>query len=510
MEERIGLIDIGSNTIRLVIFGYNKKTGLNEILNIKTPARLSQYLTKSNEMNDEGIHVLKETLSSFRKVADKFNIDALYPIATAAIRQSKNREAIIKEIKQDIHIEIQIVPEEDEAFYGYYAITHTTDIENGISVDIGGGSTEVTLFKDKQLKESHSFPFGVVSLKRQFFGDKEHNDKTAIKNMEQFLREQFSQLDWLSNQHIALVGVGGSARNVARIHQSAHAYPIGGVHNYTMTSKDINNVYDLIRKSSRDELTNLDGLSRDRVDIILPAISVFKTLFKKIDATQFTFSRKGIREGFIMNHISKRYPDEFNKSHVRKDALRHLANEYHIEETSANRRVKLAESLLNQIISERSLNISEIEKELFIEGAYIYYLGSFIDSDSSSPHTYYLIANSMINGFSHKDRVKLALLASFKNKSLLKFYCKETQWFSNKEIDTIQALGGIIKFANTLNISHTSFVEEVKLKAKKDDKYDLIVYYKGSPIAEEYQANRQKKHIEKILKGKVSIIFTKS
>lgn len=126
-----------------------------------------------------------------------------------------------------------------------------------------------------------------------------------------------------------------------------------------------------------------------------------------------------------MNHISKRYPDEFNKSNVRKDALRHLANEYHIEETSANRRVKLAQSLLNQIISERSLNISEMEKELFIEGAYIYYLGSFIDSDSSSPHTYYLIANSMINGFSHKDRVKLALLASFKTNLYLNFIAKK-------------------------------------------------------------------------------------
>lgn len=63
---------------------------------------------------------------------------------------------------------------------------------------------------------------------------------------------------------------------------------------------------------------------------------------------------------------------------------------------------------------------------------------------------------------------------------------------------------------NALNISHASFVEEVKLKEKKDDKYELYVYYKGEPIAEEYQANRQKKHIEKILKGKVSIIFTKS
>ena len=86
--------------------------------------------------------------------------------------------------------------------------------------------------------------------------------------------------------------------------------------------------------------------------------------------------------------------------------------------------MKLAQSLLNQIISERSLNISAMEK-LFIEGAYIYYLGSFIDSDSSSPHTYYLIANSMINGFSHKDRVKLALLASFKTNLYLNFIAKK-------------------------------------------------------------------------------------
>ncbi|MGX0479744.1 exopolyphosphatase / guanosine-5'-triphosphate,3'-diphosphate pyrophosphatase [Staphylococcus pasteuri] len=510
MEERIGLIDIGSNTIRLVIFGFDKATGLNEILNIKTPARLSQYLTKDNDMNDEGIQVLTEALSSFNKVATKFKVDELHPIATAAIRQSNNQKDIIKKVKKDTGVEIKIVPEEDEAFYGYYAITHTTDIEDGVSVDIGGGSTEVTLFKDKQLKEAHSFPFGVVSLKRQFFGDKDHNDKSAIKGMEKFLSEQFDQLDWLKDQKVALVGVGGSARNAARIHQSEHSYPIGGVHNYTMSDKDIEEVFDLIRKSSRDELTNLDGLSRDRVDIILPSVSVFKTLYKKIDATQFTFSRKGIREGYIMNAIRQRYPEEFSKENVRKDALRQLANEYHIEEGSANRSLKLAESLLTQLLNHSDLKVNDNDKELFVEGAYLYYLGSFIDSDSSSPHTYYLIANSMINGFSHKDRVKLALLASFKNKSLLKFYCKETEWFNSKETDTIQALGGIIKFVNALNISHTSFVEEVELKPKKDDKYELFVFYKGEPIAEEYQANRQKKHIEKILDGKVTITFTKS
>lgn len=507
--KRIGLIDIGSNTIRLVIFEFDKKTGLDEVLNIKTPARLSQYLTNDLTMTQEGIEVLTTTLSSFKRVSDKFATDELHPIATAAIRQSTNRDDIIKHIEQQLNITMRIIPEESEAFYGYYAITHTTNISDGISVDIGGGSTEVTLFKDKQLKAAHSFPFGVVTLTKKFFSDKPHNDKHAIKDMEKFLIKQFIQLDWLNDAQVALVGVGGSARNVARIHQSAHDYPIGGVHNYSMSAKDVEEVFSLIKKSSRDELKDVDGLSGDRIDIILPAVAVFKNLFTKINATQFTFSRKGLREGYVMHLISEQFPDQFNKENIRQDALYHLANEYKIEEKSAKQRVKLALSLLNQLIETKHLDISKTDKRLFAEGSYLYYLGSFINADSSSPHTYYIIANSMIEGFTHQERVKLALLASFKNKSLMKFYSHETKWLVQDELDTIQSLGGIIKFINALNISQTNVVDRIYLKKEKGD-YTLYVFYEGEPVAEEYQANRQKKHIEKILKDKLSINFTRA
>ena len=507
--KRIGLIDIGSNTIRLVIFEFDKKTGLDEVLNIKTPARLSQYLTNDLTMTQEGIEVLTTTLSSFKRVSDKFATDELHPIATAAIRQSTNRDDIIKHIEQQLNITMRIIPEESEAFYGYYAITHTTNISDGISVDIGGGSTEVTLFKDKQLKAAHSFPFGVVKLTKKFFSDKPHNDKHAIKDMEKFLIKQFSQLDWLNDAQVALVGVGGSARNVARIHQSAHDYPIGGVHNYSMRAKDVEEGVSLIKKSSRDELKDVDGLSGDRIDIILPAVAVFKNLFTKINATQFTFSRKGLREGYVMHLISEQFPDQFNKENIRQDALYHLANEYKIEEKSAKQRVKLALSLLNQLIETKHLDISKTDKRLFAEGSYLYYLGSFINADSSSPHTYYIIANSMIEGFTHQERVKLALLASFKNKSLMKFYSHETKWLVQDELDTIQSLGGIIKFINALNISQTNVVDRIYLKKEKGD-YTLYVFYEGEPVAEEYQANRQKKHIEKILKDKLSINFTRA
>ena len=467
MEERIGLVDIGSNTIRLVIFNFTKESGINELLNIKTPARLSQYLTKDNKMSKEGIKVLIDALHSFKSVSDKFNVTELHPIATAAIRQSKNNDEIVKEVKNEVGIDIKIVPRRRQKLTMVTTQLLTLLKLKRVSVDIGGGSTEVTLFKDKELFESHSFPFGVVTLKRKFFNDKDHNDKGAIKDMEKFLSQQFESLEWLKDQEVALVGVGGSARNVARIHQAEHSYPIGGVHNYTMTNKDIDEVFDIIRKSDRDDLTNLDGLSRDRVDIILPAVSVFKTLYKIVDAKQFTFSRNGLREGYVMKQVRERYPDVFDKNNVRKESIHFLAREYKIEDVSSQARLKLAKSLLSQLIDIADLDISDNDQRLFEEGAYIYYLGSFIDSDSSSPHTYYIIANSMINGYTHKDRVKLALLASFKNKSLLKFYCKETDWFSNKEVDTVQALGGIIKFINALNISQTSFVVDVELKKMK-------------------------------------------
>lgn len=85
MEERIGLIDIGSNTIRLVIFRFSKDAGLNELLNIKTPARLSQYLTKENKMSQEGIKVLIEALRSFKSVSEKFEVKRI-----ASYRNSSN------------------------------------------------------------------------------------------------------------------------------------------------------------------------------------------------------------------------------------------------------------------------------------------------------------------------------------------------------------------------------------------------------------------------------------
>ncbi|WP_411842250.1 exopolyphosphatase [Salinicoccus sp. HZC-1] len=505
--KRIGLVDIGSNTIRLVLFEYDENTGLKELQNIKAPARLARFLNEDNEMEDEGIENLISILNSFRQIAEKYEVNDIYPVATAAIRQSVNVDEILERVEAEVGMKIKVISGSEEAYYGYHAVVHTISNTDAVTIDIGGGSTELTYFEDKELIHSISLPFGVVTLKSMFFDGKDHNDKKAISETEKYVKEQLKSVKWLAKRKVPILAIGGSARNIARIHQSSTNYPIAGVHGYSMTSGDLKEVYSLLKNTKGSDLDDIDGLSKDRSDIILPSTIVFRTIYNVVKADEFKFSRKGIREGMAISIISKDYPAAFDKHEVFNDSLIELANDFKIKPSAAKRRTELAERLFHELEKHEFTDFEKHEKNLMKNAASLFYLGDFIDRDATSQHTYYLISNSNINGITHRDRVKIALMASFKNKTLLKFYADETDWFDDDELEDILELGSILKFANALNVSDTGVVKELYLE-EEDDEMVLTVQYKGDPIAEEYQANRQKKHIEKMIDEDMVIKFT--
>lgn len=507
--KKISLIDIGSNTIRLVLFEYTKKHGIKEIRNIKTPARLAQYIDDDGYMAEEGILALLKILNSFKQISEKYHITEIYPMATAAIRQSENRENILERIKSELDLDAKIISGEMEATLGFEAAVHTISYYDAVTIDIGGGSTELTFYEDKDIVYRTSLSFGVVTLNKMFFEDKDHNDKTAIKETKKFVESEFNKVNWLRDRKVPILAIGGSARNIARIHQSLISYPIAGVHGYTMERSDLHDVYKLLKNTDTENLDDIDGLSKDRADIILPSSIVFKTLLDVVGAKEFKFSRKGLREGMAMKIFSRDFPVAFNKYRVFEDSIEQLANDFNLDSTDSRKRTEIVDRLYHELERLDILSLSRTNKMIMKHAAGIYYLGDFIDRDASSQHTYYLISNSNINGIGHRDRVRLALIASYKNKTLLDFYAKETGWFSDEELDEIQSLGSLVKFAHALNISNTEIVDSLKM-SKADDDFRLDIKYIGDPIAEEYHAVRQKKHIEKILGGNLWIEFTES
>lgn len=507
MKQRIGLIDVGSNTIRLVVFEIDDYFTITELQNIKTPARLVQYI-EDGIMSEEGISVLLSVLKSFAGIAERYKIKKMIPVATAAVRQSKNAAALITKIKKETTIELKILSEQEEAFYGNYAVRYSMDTRDGITIDIGGGSTELTLFKNKEVLASHSFPFGTVSLQRQFFKGNEHNDKKAIKNARKWVKKQFQSIEWISDAKVPLIGIGGSARNIADVYQRQNDYPIAGMHGYLMEEKALKDTVDLFASLSMNKLASLDGLSEDRKDIILPAGIVFTELFDVMEAPIFALSNRGLREGLLMEYLNEEYNDPYGLHSVQRQTVIRLSQQYDIRTITANQRITIADQLLEVLEEQNILTVDDVHLQLLHYGAALYYLGSYIEDDSKSQHTFYIISNTNLHGFSHYDRVKLALLASYKNRSLYKQYTKELKgWFSEEEWETLMRLGSVIKFAEALNDSHVNIVRDIELERSKSEGFILTVTYSGDVIAEEYRANKQKNHLERVLDDAVTVKF---
>lgn len=503
--DEYGIIDIGSNSMRLVLYKRDMSGRLKEIENVKIVARLREHLTHDGILTSTGISQLINTLLSFQEVTRHHGIQEVKCIATATIRQANNQEQIIKEVEKQTDFSIRILSEYEEAYYGYIAVIHSFSIEEAITIDIGGGSTEITYFNYHEMKHYHSFPFGALSLTKQFVA----GDSPTVEELDQikaFVQNQFNSLEWLKNKKVPVIAMGGSARNMAQIHQAMRKYPLADIHQYEMGFKDIIDVKQSIYPLTFAQLLKVDGLSNDRADIIIPAVEVFETIVTIVEAPVFLLSRKGLRDGVFYKELRnldglKMFPNVIDQS------LSDLAQDYMVNQNYGNQVSSISVLIFSQLHKLGLVNFSDEDLFYLKKGANIYNFGKNFSYELSSEHTFYLLTNRMLDGMYHKERIKLALIASYKNKDLFQQFIEPYHnWFTKDEQKKIRILGAILKLASSLNSTKRNIVESITLSIE-NNRLTLQVNCVKDWKPEEYQANKQKKHLEKLLKRNIFIIF---
>lgn len=505
-ELKTAIIDIGSNTIRLVMYKYDKNEGLHEFGNIKTVARLRTHLLPNGEMAEEGIRLLSETLASFKQILNDYDVTDIQAAATAAIRQATNNEEIVERMKAETGIEIDILSEEEEAYFGFLAVVNSMDTNSAVTIDIGGGSTEITLFINKKLQKTYSFPFGTVSLKQRFVNGSIIN-KDERKALQAYVKERFDKLAWIRQINLPIIAIGGSARNVAQVHQQQIEYPISGVHQYRMHKDDLDDLKRELGIMSFEQLKQLDGLSSDRADTIVIALEVFTSLMDVVDTKSFQLSKKGLREGLIINHVLQGDAKGFDKYNVFEENARRFAFEYGRSEEEVNTLTILSEQLYRECCRLALFTFDEEHLQLIQKAAKVFAIGEYIELDSASQHTFYLLANQSIAGMNHTNRVKLALLASYKNKEYFRrFSMPFLSWFTREELKELRDFGALLKFVYALNVSKRNVVKQLSLQMN-DDAVHMYIFVRDSAVAEIYEAERTKKHLERMLKRVVQIHF---
>jgi len=506
-KEKWAVIDIGSNTIRLVIYKKSNFGSYKEAENIKTVARLRQYLNQENVLLPEGVTLLIDILQGFKEIIHFHQVSNIFCVATATIRQSKNQKDIIKFVKEKTGFDIQIFSEKEEAFFGFYAVSHSTPINTGITVDMGGGSTEITYFQNRELKHFHSFPFGVVSLKEQYMKQDRMTEDERIR-LDEFILHSLDQLPWLKNVQVPVIAIGGSARNIAQIDQNLKKYPIAGIHQYVMSYSDLRKIQLYLERLTVGQLEKVEGLSKDRADIIVPSLELFVKICEYSQSYSFMFSRKGLRDGISMKKMETNEKKITTTDQIISGSIAELIVDYGVDQTHALHRGKLAEQLFNEVSCFYKCDDKESLVNFVIRGTQLYYLGEYIDDDASSQHTFYLLANQSINGLLHKDRVKLAFIASYKNKTLLKQYSSSFEsWFTKKEIEDIRIAGTVAKVASALDSSKRSIVKSIELEKGSIDSMQFLIHYKGNAFVEQYETEKHIRQLEKVLNKTIVLKF---
>ena len=166
--QRIAIIDIGSNSARLVISHIYKNGAYNMVYNQKEALRLSQKLDKTGRLTEEAFASTLETMKSFAYMCRLYNADKTIAVATAAIRSAPNGPELTRLVEAETGITLHIITGNTEAYISYLGVINTLPVKDGIIFDLGGGSTELILFKNRQIVESVSLPFGAVNTTDMF------------------------------------------------------------------------------------------------------------------------------------------------------------------------------------------------------------------------------------------------------------------------------------------------------------------------------------------------------
>lgn len=282
--EKIGIIDLGSNSARLVIvelFGDGHFMVVDEL---KESVRLGQDMERDGFLKPQRVAETIKTLKMFRKLCDASNVDRIIAVATAAVRRAKNQRSFLDEIQATCGIKVKVLSEEEEATLVYRGVINSMDIPKGIILEIGGGSTKIVYYNRRNMLNYVTLPFGAVTLTDLFKDDGLSPEQQAEK-VEEFFTEQLKGIEWLSNiePDVQMIGVGGSFRNIFKISKMVRKYPLDTVHNYNLPVEDFESIYDMIKVLDLDKKKKIKGLSTGRADI-LPCGARGREIFRALYA----------------------------------------------------------------------------------------------------------------------------------------------------------------------------------------------------------------------------------
>jgi exopolyphosphatase/guanosine-5'-triphosphate,3'-diphosphate pyrophosphatase len=504
--RRAAVIDMGSNSFRLVVFGYEPGRFWQHVDEIREPVRVGQGMGEDATLKPEPIERAVSTAKVFGAFCESAGIEEVTAVATSAIRSATNGEELLSRIREESGLDPRVIDEREEARYGYLAIANSTTIANGFGIDIGGGSVQAMRIEDRALTESGSWQLGAVRVSEAFLPDDDEASPKQLKALRKHVKQELDEVDWFASEDGAprAVGIGGTIRNLASACERRAGLPDTDAQGYLLTRDALEDLIEELAGMAPQKRGGVPGIKPDRGDVILGGAVTLGVLMDKAGIGELEATDAGLREGvFFERFLDPADPPLFPD--VRGSSVMNLAHRYQEDLKHPRHVARLSLEILDGLEQAGLTDdgAGPDGRELLWAAGMLHDIGTTIDYDDHHKHSRYLILNARLPGFTPRELYLIALTARYHRKGDPD--ASELGKLAEKgDDDRLMLLTGTIRLAEQFERSRDQSVRGVKVSAE-DGEVQIDLQAPADASVAIWSARRNADVLEKALGRTVSV-----
>ena len=459
--QKVAVADLGSNSWRLVVYGYEPGTPWWSLVDeIREAVRISAGLAETGELRPERIDRALHTAAVFDSFCHSLEIDQVETVATSAIRDARNGEPLLQDIRDQTDLDPRVISGEEEARYGYLAIANSTTIEHGFGLDMGGGSIQALRIEDRQLSASASLRLGSVRVSEEYLPGKKA-PKKAMKALRKKVAEDLEALEWWTGGG-RIVGIGGTIRNLAAATMKRADIPSLDVQGFELEREALEELIDLLASKPADKRGDVSGIKPDRGDVILGGALVLAAALDTGGFDRIEVTEAGLREGIFFERVCG--PNGLFDD-VRRESVENLGHRFTSDPAHVGRVAALSLAVFDGLAEAGLHELGAEERELLWAACQLHDIGVAIDYDDHHHHSHYLILNAGLPGFSPRELVLVGLIARYHRKG-----DPDASGLGDLAQDgddhRLRLLSGIIRLAEQFERSRDGAIREVSVATR--------------------------------------------
>ena len=505
----VAFIDIGTNSIRLLVVRLNPNHSYTILTRQKQQVRLGEGEFEDEEILPEAIERAVIVCKTLTDLARTFNAEEFVAVATSAMREAGNQQETLHRLRQEAQLDIRVISGQEEARLIYLGVSSGMHLEgkSAFFIDIGGGSTEIAVGSERDYQFLESFKLGSIRLSNIYVPKDDTGPITTerYKKIQQHVKNSIIQsvkkIRKLSPD--CAIASSGTAINLAEIAQKA-LHP-NGVSELILTHRDLKKVIGIICTLSLEQRRKIPGMNPERADIIVPGAAILDTFMQELSLDSITVTSRGLQDGLLVDYLSRM--DEFpllGELSPRQRSVLQLGRSCGINEAHARTVTALVLAMFDSAKEQNLHAFSGAERELLEYAAFLHDIGSFISYNNHQAHSYYMIKNSELLGFDLKEVTFMANLAKFHRKKSPRKKDPEILELDPHEQEALRVLSTFIRLGESLDRSHAALIKHVRFTASGNDAIRLEIVARGDCQLEMWGIESEKKSFEKVFGKKIN------